>query len=142
MSSVHLVCSSQLWPKNAYTHLLPLPFGGQDLLFRQADKHMHMHARIDEGLRLPDQQEWDVRDKNLQNCPRGQTGCICTPHAIVVARSPLRTATRRRKRNKSDIDVKIWSRGLSVKSAARRISTNDDDSLAAHAAGASAPAQT
>jgi hypothetical protein len=43
-------------------HLLPLPFEGQDLPFRQADKHMHMHARIDEALRLPDQQEWDVRD--------------------------------------------------------------------------------
>jgi hypothetical protein len=43
-------------------HLLHLPPESQDLPFRQADKHMHMHARIDEVLRLPDQREWNVRD--------------------------------------------------------------------------------
>lgn len=50
------------------------PSDGQDLPFRQADKHMHMHARIDEALRLPDQREWEVRI----SVHADNTGCICS----------------------------------------------------------------
>ena len=45
-----------------WLHLLHHPSESQGSPFRQADKHMHMHARIDEARRLPDQREWDVRD--------------------------------------------------------------------------------
>ena len=69
-----------------------LPIESQDLPFRQADKHMHMHARIDEALRLPDQREL--------GCPRLAAVKLSTrtrlpAYAVVVARSQLRTATRR-----------------------------------------------